>query len=179
MSMQSNFAFRNLTAEVRQHMLNEIAQDTADGVLVPSKRFTDDGAIGYLPLLQSAAREYDEAWLAESIRGSFNTTELRAGKTIAVRHDAHILFAQNEFNRFYCRAICLYAVADPNYTVRIYRARASKKPRPQSEAKLGKALDAAVVLKDLRGHLATEVEFGLPEINSGLSLELVLNANSN
>lgn len=39
-------------------------------------------------------------------------------------------------------------------------------------------LDAAVVLKDLRDHLATDVEFGLPEINSGLSLELVPNADA-
>jgi hypothetical protein len=39
-------------------------------------------------------------------------------------------------------------------------------------------LNAAIVLKDLREHLATDVEFGLPEINSGLSLELVPNASS-
>jgi hypothetical protein len=39
-------------------------------------------------------------------------------------------------------------------------------------------LDAAVVLKDLRDLLATDVEFRTPEINSGLSLELVPNANA-
>ena len=44
--------------------------------------------------------------------------------------------------------------------------------------KLGKILDGATVLKDLRDHLATDVEFGPNEINSGLSLELVLNANT-
>ncbi len=158
-------------------MLAEIEQDIADGVLVKSKRFTNDGAIGYPPLLRRAATEYDEAWLAQCIRGSFNATEPCAGRTKAVRRDAHTLFAQNEFNRFYCRAICLYALTNPDFSVRIYRARQSKKPRPQSEAKLGKIPDAATVLKDLRDHLATDVEFGMPEINSGLSLELV-NANT-
>jgi len=176
--MPRNFEFRDLTDAVRQHMLAETDKDTADGVLVKSKRFTDDGVAGYPPLLRSAASEYDEAWLAEAIKGSFNATELRAGKTKAVPRDAHTLFAQNEFNRFYCRGICLYALANHTCSVRIYRARQSREPRPQSEAKLGKTLDAATVLKDLRDHLATDVEFGLPEINSGLSLELVLNANS-
>lgn len=175
--MPGDFDFRNLTAEVRQHMLAEIENDIADCVLVMSKRFTDDGAAKYPPLLRTAATEHNEAWLADQLIGSFNATELSAGKPKAVRHDAHILFAQNEFNRFYCRAICRHALANPDYSLRIYRARQSKNPRPQSEAKLGSTLDAASVLKDLQDHLATDVEFGMPEINSGLSLELVLNAN--
>lgn len=176
--MPGDFDFRNLTAEVRQHMIAEIDQDIADDVLVKSTRFTDDGAAGYPPLLRSAASEYNEAWLAESLLGSFNATELSAGKEKSVPHNAHTLFAQSEFNRFYCRAICLYALANPDYRIRIYRARQSSKPRPESEAKLGKILDAATVLKDLRTHLATDVEFGPNEINSGLSLELVCNATT-
>lgn len=176
--MPDNFDFRNLTAEVRQHMVAEIDQDIADGVLVTSKRFTNDGIVGYPPLLRSAASEYDEVWLAEHLMGSFNATELSAGKIKPVPRDAHTLFAQCEFNRFYCRAICLFALANPNYSIKVYRARQSKTPRPKSEAKLGKTLDAATVLEDLRDHLATNVEFGPNEINSGLSLELVRNANS-
>jgi hypothetical protein len=173
-----DFDFRNLTAEVRQHMLAEIDQDIADDVLVKSKRFTENGIVGYPPLLRSAASEYDEAWLAERLIGSLNATELSAGKLKPVPRNAHTLFAQCEFNRFYCRAICLFALTNPDYSIRVYRARQSKIPRPESEAKLCKTLDAATVLKDLRDHLATDVEFGPNEINSGLSLELVLNANS-
>jgi len=176
--MPGDFDFRDLTAEVRQHMLAEIDQDIADGVLVTSKRFTDEGAAGYPPLLRNAGSENDEAWLAERLIGSFNATELSGGKIKDVPHNAHILFAQGEFNRFYCRALCLFALANPGYSIRVYRARQSKKPRRESEAKLGKILDAATVLKDLRDHLATDVEFGPNEINSGLSLELVLNANT-
>ena len=104
--------------------------------------------------------------------------ELSAGKTKKVPNNAHTLFAQCEFNRFYCRGLCSYALGNPNNGIPIYRARQSSKPRLESEAKLGRMLDAAVVLKDLRNHLATDVEFGLPEINSGLSLELVPNANA-
>jgi len=55
--MPGDFDFRVLTAEVRQHMLAEIDQDIADGVLVTSKRFTDEGAAGYPPLLRSAGSE--------------------------------------------------------------------------------------------------------------------------
>jgi len=176
--MPGDFDFRNLTAEVRQHMLAEIDQDIADDVLVKSTRFTDEGVAGYPPLLRSAAHEHDEAWLAQCLLGSFNTTELSAGRLKAVPHHAHTLFAQSEFNRFYCRAVCLYALANPDYIIRVYRARQSKNPRPESEAKLGKILDATSVLKDLRNHLATDVEFGPNEIFSGLSLELVRNADT-
>jgi hypothetical protein len=37
-------------------------------------------------------------------------------------------------------------------------------------------LVADAVLKDLRNRIGTDLEFGTPEINSGLSLELVPNA---
>ena len=176
--MPGDFDFRNLTAEVRQHMLAEIDQDIADGVLVTSKRFTDEGAAGYPPLLRSAGSENDEAWLAERLIGSFNATESSGSKIKDVPHNAHTLFAQGEFNRFYCRAICLYVLANPDYSIRIYRARQSSKPQPESEARLGQLLDAATVLKDLRTRLATDVEFGPNEISSGLSLELVDNGNT-
>jgi hypothetical protein len=159
-------------------MLTEIDQDLADGVLVKSKRFTDEGERTYPSLLRSAAAEYNDAWLAESIRTSFNATELSAGKIKTVPRNAHTLFAPCEFNRFYCRAICLFAVANPTYSIRVYRARRSKTPRPESETKLGTIHDAAIVLKDLRDHLATNVQFGPNEINSGLSLELMLNADT-
>ena len=176
--MPGNFDFKNLTAEVRQHMLAEIDKDMVDGVLVMSKRFTNDGVAKYPPLLRSAARQHDEAWLADQLIGSFNATELSAGKIKPVPRNAHTLFAQCEFNRFYCRALCLFALANPNYGLRVYRARQSAIPRPESEAKLGKTLDAGIILKDLQDHLAIEVEFGPNEINSGLSLELVPNANA-
>jgi len=87
--MPGDFDFRDLTAEVRQHMLAEIDQDIADGVLVTSKRFTDEGAAGYPPLLRSAGSENDEAWLAERLIGSFNATELSGGKIKDVPHNAH------------------------------------------------------------------------------------------
>lgn len=176
--MPGDFTFRNLTPEVRECMLREIDQDIADGVLYLSKRFTEAGNIGYPPLLRSAATDYNEAWLAERLIGSFNVEETSARKTIQVARTAHTLLAQCEFNRFYCRGICSYAIEYPDNIVRIYRARESSKPRAQSEAKIGRMLVADVVLKDLRNRIGTDLEFGTPEINSGLSLELVSNANA-
>jgi len=176
--MPGDFTFRNLTHEVRECMLRQIDQDIADGVLVLSKRFTEAGSLGYPPLLRSAVIDSNEAWLAERLMGSFVAMELSAGKLKKVASNAHVLFAQCEFNRFYCRGLCFYAIGTPTNGIRIYRARQSSKPRPQSEAKIGRMLNPNVVLKDLQDHLATDVEFGLPEINSGLSLELVPNANA-
>lgn len=173
--MPGDFNFRNLTPDVRECMLREIEQDITDGVLVCSKRFTDAGRVGYPSLLRTAATNYNEAWLGERLIGSFNKTQLSAGKQIKVARNAHTLFAQCEFNRFYCRGLCSYALGKPHNGIRVYRARESSKPRPESEVKLGRILDAKAVLEDLRNHLATDVEFGVPEINSGLSLELVPN----
>jgi hypothetical protein len=90
--MPGDFDFRNLTPEMRECMLREIDQDTADGVLVLSKRFTEAGSVGYPPLLRSAASEYNEAWLAERLIGSFIDMELAAGKWKKVGSNAHTLF---------------------------------------------------------------------------------------
>jgi len=176
--MPGDFNFRNLTPAVREYMLREIDQDIADGVLYLSKRFTEAGNIGYPALLRSAATDYNEAWLAERLIGSFIDMEMSAGKPKKVASNAHTLLAQSEFNRFYCRGICSYVIENPGTVVRIYRARESSKPRPQSEAKIGRVLVADVVLKDLQNRTGTDVDFGMPEINSGLSLELVPNANA-
>src|SRR5882672_8344012 len=110
----------------------EINQNIADGVLVLSKRFTDAGNIGYPSLLRSAATDYDEAWLGERLIGSFNAMELSAGRWKKVGRNASTLFAQGEFNRFYCRGLCLYAKGNPGNSIRIYRARQSSNPRPGS-----------------------------------------------
>jgi hypothetical protein len=91
--MPGDFEFRNLTPEMRECMLREIDQDTADGVLVLSKRFTEAGSVGYPPLLRSAASEHNEAWLAESLLGSFIAMELAAGKWKKVASNAHTLCA--------------------------------------------------------------------------------------
>lgn len=177
--MPKVFNFHNLT-ETRGHMLLEIRQDIADGVLVLSKRFNGAGNAQYPSLIQEAAITHDEDWLADRLLGidAFVKFEVAAGKQKAVREDAHILFAQNEFNRFYCRGLCAHAIASEHKYVRVYRARASAKPRPESEAKIGMLLNPQTILKDLRDHLATEVEFGMPQIFSGLSLELAPDANA-
>jgi hypothetical protein len=178
LNMPGDFNFKNLNPDVRQYILREIDWDIAEGVLYPSKNFTDAGRIEYPALLRSAATDYNEVWLAARLIGLFNEMEMSAGKPKRVRRDAHTFFAQSEFNRFYCRGLCSYALANPSNGIRIYRARESSKPRRESEAKRGRMVDAATILKDLRAHVGTDVEFGTPEIYSGLSLELVPNANA-
>ncbi|MBT9559620.1 MAG: hypothetical protein IV100_26560 [Myxococcales bacterium] len=172
--MSGKFHFNHLNAEVRKTMLAEIELDIRENVLTPSKHFTVAGAAGYPALLQRAAAEYDESWLASQLRGAFNKKEIIAsGAERDVRRDQHELFAGSEFNRFYVRGICRHAIDNGQTAVRIYRARASQRPRPESEAKIGILVDPNLVLADLRSKVGTSPEFGLPEVNSGLSLELL------
>ena len=81
--------------------------------------------------------------------------------------------AEGEFNRFYLRALCRRAVEDgvPNLTV--YRAKAVRVPRAESQALVGKAIGAQALLQDLRAHPGTDTALGLPPgPNSGLSAKL-------
>lgn len=178
--MAGDFDFINLTPEVRKSMLAEIDQDIAVGPLVFSKRFNDVGTAQYPALLREAVTTHDEAWLGNQLQaiGAFVKVEVAAGKERAVREDAHVLLSQNEFNRFYFRGLCAHAISSGQGHVRVYRARHSANPRPESEAKVNLLLDPRVVLGDLRSHLATEPEFGMPQIFSGLSLELTAHADS-
>lgn len=168
--MPGDFEFRNLDSSVRRQMLAEIDDDVRDGVLYLSTSFSDAGKAAYPNLLREAAEKFDESWLGGQLAGSFIDTDA-SGKS--VRRDQHTFFSQCEFNHFYVRAICRFATENGGYQVRIYRARASSKPRPGSEAKLGQVIDHEAVLRDLRQRIGTPPQFGIPDVASGLSVELV------
>ncbi len=80
--------------------------------------------------------------------------------------------AEGEFNRYYIRGLCAKVCADGGGMVEVYRARESSWARPESEALIGRRIDAAELLEDLRTHTG-EAPTLLPEVNSGLSVRLV------
>lgn len=55
----------------------------------------------------------------------------------------------------------------------IYRAKQVREPRPESQAMIGKNINAKALLDDLRTHPGVEPALGLPPgPNSGLSIKL-------
>lgn len=86
--------------------------------------------------------------------------------------NAHEVLAEGEFNRFYMRALCLHA-SQTEQGVVVFRAKSVARPRPESEQMIGRRMDPARLLTDLRTH-PTDTALGLPPgPNSGLSLNLI------
>lgn len=162
---------------VRDEMLAEIDQDIAGGVLYRSKRFTDGGWAAYPELLKAAAISGDASTLtaalakAEYWRAQEQSTSSK-GKVYfkKVPVNAHETFAESEFNRFYLRGLCRAAAGRGIPEIIVYRAKAVSVPRAESEALIGRSLDAPTLLADLRTHTGVDTALGLPPgPNSGLS----------
>jgi len=179
--MPGNFNFLNLDSAVRTLMLEEIHLDREKEMLYASDRFNETGHRVFAAFLLEAAERGTEATLADQLSNAdcFNEMEFKAGQWKRVPNNAHTLYAQGEFNRYYIRAICRYLLANPMSKGRIYRARESSKPRPESQAKLGKIIDPQSVLTNLRDRIGAPVGFGLPDINSGLCIEIIVEDTSN
>ncbi len=170
----------NLDEQTRKLMLNEFNDDLSNGKLYISPRLTHDGQKKYPELLKQAIMAHNDSWLASNLRnsGMMKTEELRrkpkGGYTTAkVPVTAPDTLAEGEFNRFYCRAVCLRAIQSDIHDVVVYRAKHVDNPRPESEAKRGARINAQELLNDLRTHQGVEPALGLPPgPNSGLSVML-------
>ena len=167
----ANFNFLNLTESVRNKMIAEITSDDKAGKLFKSKRLNSQGSVNYKSILIQAATESTEVEFEQNLAGMFNEYETVNGKERKVAKNAAQLLTQSEFNRFYIRAICLESIEKGIKNVEIYRARQSNRARPESDAKIGKMIDAVQLLNDLRTNIGKQLE-NLPDINSGLSVKL-------
>lgn len=171
-----SFNFIDLN-EFRDLMAEEIRFDLENNSLYLSKGLSARGRSLWQQLLTEAILRHDENWLTGQIRSQdlLNPTETyqRNGETLLrnTRKNAPELLAEGEFNRFYARAVCRKAIDDGNQ-VRVYRARESSNPRPESEQKIGQILDPQSLLEDLRANRSGETFFGVALINSGLSVTI-------
>jgi len=169
-----------LSERIRGLMMNEVGYDQARGALYLSKRFSERGRVEYAEILGGVVRGADDDTLAAQLRarGCFGETETshsKTGKLIIkkVPINAADTFAEGEFNRFYVRAVCLAAIEDGHGKVEVYRARYSENPRIESEALIGRMIDAQQLLEDLRTNIGVDTCLGLPPgPNSGLSARL-------
>lgn len=165
----AKFNFKNLTSEVREKAIIEVDADREADKLYYSGRLNENGIEIYYTKLQTALSNGDEEDLEKSLAGNFNTTEVVNGVTKKVPSNAAQLLAQGEFNRYYIRGLCLWALENGIQSLEIYRARESSWSRAESEAKIGSKLDALQLLDDLRRNIGKQPEY-LPEVNSGLSV---------
>ncbi len=173
-----SFSFKDLTNETRRYMIEEVNYDLQNGNLYLSDRLSDTGKSVYADLLIKSIEHGDEATLAQSLIGKFNSTYFRKNpsgtlSSVKMPINQNVMLAEGEFNRFYIRALCRTAMLKGR-KLKIYRAKFSTSPRLDSERKIGSFVDAQQLLLDLRKNTGTDTALGLPPgPNSGLSVELV------
>jgi hypothetical protein len=173
------FQFDNLDNETRRLMSDEIKNDINNMQLYYSKRFNEVGNSNYAAILQQSVMSGDEVTLiaALNIDRDFKTHEEqnRGGKITLVRvpKTAHITLAEDQFNRFYMRALALRAIEN-GHKLQVYRARHSDNPRTESRLMEGRYVDPHQLLADLRKNNFADIALGLPPgPNSGLTVRLI------
>ena len=165
---------KDLNPEIRGLMIQEIDHDLAGQNLYLSPRLNAEGRNAWHLLLKEASANHSDDWLANEIARQrlLNPHDLRQGKPIAMRHDAHQLLAEGEFNRFFMRGVCLKAIEIGAPAIVGYRARASQNARAESQAIIGKRFEPSEFLDRLRSAIGADTPFGYPgSANSGLSVE--------
>lgn len=170
---------KNLDEATRRFMRAEVERDISDNTLYISPRLSTKGCSDYQDLLLDAVNNGSAHSLSQAlgVPGRLNTTETshRSGKQYVKRVpvNAAETLGEGEFNRFYARGLCARAVAEQFSGVRVYRAKEVASPRQVSTAMIGRVIDPATLLNDLRTHPGVEPALGLPPgPNSGLSIEL-------
>ena len=170
--------YKNLDEECRQFMLEELGKDISNGSLYVSPRLNEMGLSEWKIVLEEAIRSHDDVWLENKLRaGNYikdqeQRRKPKGGFTIAkVPITAPEMLAEGEFNRFYARGLSLKAIKNGIPDVVVYRGKEVQQPRPESEAMIGKRINAKALLEDLRKSQGVEPALGLPPgPNSGLTV---------
>ncbi|OGJ93686.1 MAG: hypothetical protein A2487_02530 [Candidatus Raymondbacteria bacterium RifOxyC12_full_50_8] len=172
--------YQSLDTAVRGFMIRELEHDIA-GTLYASPRLTETGIQTWPQILREAFEQHDDNWIASTLRSRslMRTEEQRrkpkGGFTVAkVPYTAPDTLAEGEFNRFYARGLCADVIAAGGTEVEVYRGKEVQNPRPESQAMIGKRLQAQKLLDDLRTSPGMETALGLPPgPNSGLTVRRV------
>ncbi len=161
----------------RSYMRAEVLADIRSGDLHRPRRLTVSGWRAYPRLLLEAVERRTPEWLALRLTedGGLRAREtVTRGMTVAWRavpENAAQALAEDVFNRYYIRAVCLRRMKEGKAQVQVYRARESKVPRTRSLHLEGMWVDAEKLLADLRRPPAEFAETGMPPgPGSGLSV---------
>ena len=170
----------NLDQVTRHYMLQEVEMDIEAERLYHSPRLTPKGKEEYKELLRTAIEQHDPQWFAEQLDTQERMISVEAGRskkgTIFSKHTPssdHRTLAFGEFNHFYIRGLCARAMQEGIGHVVVYRASEVSQSRPQSDALIGKQVDAQELLTDLRESETGKARLGIPGgANSGISVRL-------
>ncbi|MBC3377921.1 hypothetical protein H8I69_02150 [Serratia fonticola] len=171
--------YLNLDQATRDHMKLEIQYDYEHDNFYRSNYLTPQGKEAW-PELLAESTDHDDLWLESEIQrrgllAQYHTRRTPSGGTTQAKVPvtAAQTMAEGEFNRIYARGLCSRVVAEGGGTVEAYRARASEKPRPESQAIIGKKFNARDILQDLRSNPGVESALGVPPgPNSGISIKI-------
>jgi len=160
-------------------MLAELDRDEAEDGAYISERLSPQGVAAYPSALRDAITNGDDTTLQDVLEGSgmLNPHDKsylsKKGKLVTPKMSVRApqMLAEGEFNRYYVRGLCALLCEEGGGSVEVYRARESSWERPESKALIGKKIDAAQLLEDLRAHTG-EAPTLLPDVNSGLSVRL-------
>lgn len=172
------FIFRNLDDKTRRYMIEEIILAKESGNLYFSTRFNRTGISLWFDLLREAAEKHNEHWLAFQVETKGLLKELEGARTPSfeytikhVPYSAAETIAEGQFNRFYILGICRYAIDKKIPYVKIYRAKPSRKHRPESDSIIGRSIKVDDLLSLLRD-VKKSLNYVLLKPNSGLSVEI-------
>ncbi len=171
-------AYQNLTRKIRRSMLKEVEYDIDRGSLHLSSFFNPAGKIKYPEILKSVALTGDETALAHELitqccfREYDDEHPTEDGSLSKISCDACLAFAEDEFRRFYLRALCNIAIAEGR-TIEIYSEQENEDLCPESQDLIGLTVDPYQLLQDMRKHIAFCTALWIAEgPASGLSVRI-------
>lgn len=161
--------YENLTYEIKQLMLQEVQSDVDNNSVYVSQRLEDGRCGEYVHILESSilsSHGTDEGF-EQALQPLMKEVD-NHGRRIPV--NAAQTLAEGEFNKYYVRAMCVYAIQH-GLDLEIIRVRYSQNPRRESECLIGTIIgnlegELELLRRNDRAHLSV---FGP---NSGLSVRL-------
>jgi hypothetical protein len=167
----------NLNADIRTLMIEEFNYDISRSQKPRSKRLTFSGNSLYPNILKEAIQIHDDLWLSRKLIGLFEDKEPKKypNKTVMskIPDNANEVLAEGDFNRFYMRALCLFAIKNNIPSLEIYSAKITHTPRDKSRRLLlQKFIDPTKLLNDLRNSIDDETKIGVGDSGSSLSVKL-------
>ena len=173
--MYKQFHFNQLDTRTRIFMKAEFERDSEKGIYYKSPRLTDEGFQQFPILLERSISSANDISLSTDLKPFIKEYETRIIKgihhNVKVPHNAPLVLGQGQFNFYYMRGICARAISEGLDEVEIYRARQSYNSRRTSQWLIGKRINAAEFLNEMRVTKdpgSTSLQIGLP--NSGLSV---------